>query len=139
LGFRFGVFFFGIFFLGVFGLSNSCECFQYYNLILAGRIAQGTTAVDGLQKKRQILVLCVSDEFFCLAFLVVIVIVVLVTDVLEGTHECTTARSFVRPNFEREGVDAWRERRGGCGVGWWSCFIKVNKDSRAWRVYTSFL
>ncbi len=20
-------------------------------------------------------------------------------------------------NFEREGVDAWRERRGGCGVG----------------------
>lgn len=62
--------------------------------------------------------LCVFDECFCFAFLVVVVvIVVLVTDVLEGTHECTTARSFVRPNFEREGVDAWRERRGGCCVG----------------------
>jgi hypothetical protein len=72
---------------------------QYYNLILAGRIAQGTTAVDGLQKKRQMLVLCIFDECFCFAFLVVVVIVVivvLVADVLEGTHECTTARSFVR-------------------------------------------
>jgi hypothetical protein len=111
------VFFFGVFFFGAFGLSNFCKCLKYYNLILAGRIAQGTTAVDGLQKKRQILVLCVFDECFCFGFLVVVVIVVLVADVLEGTHECTTARSFVRPNFEREGVDAWRERRGGCGVG----------------------
>jgi len=108
---------------------------QYYNLILAGRIAQGTTAVDGLQKKRQILVLCIFDECFCFAFLVVVVIVVLVTDVLEGTHECTTARSFVRPNFEREGVERKKRRLRR----WWSCFIKVNKDSRAWRVYTSFL
>jgi hypothetical protein len=91
-------FFFGVFLL-FFGLSNSCKCLQYYNLILAGRIAQGTTAVDGLQKKRQILVLCIFDECFCFAFLVVVVIVVivvLVADVLEGTHECTTARSFVR-------------------------------------------
>ncbi len=40
--------------------------------------------------------LCIFDECFCFAFLVAVVIVVLVADVLEGTHECTTARSFVR-------------------------------------------
>lgn len=39
---------------------------------------------------------CIFDECFCLLFLVVVVIVVLVADVLVGTHECTTARSFVR-------------------------------------------
>jgi hypothetical protein len=41
-------------------------------------------------------VLCIFDECFCFAFLVVVVIVVLVADALEGTHECTTARSFER-------------------------------------------
>jgi hypothetical protein len=41
-------------------------------------------------------VLCIFDECFCFAFLVAVVIVVLVADALDGTHECTTARSFVR-------------------------------------------